>query len=488
MPIVRPFLNLFLAVAVALNCAAASADTSADQLRATLFAEAGEALAAADQARASLLAPKSYRSAAEHYRRAEELLERGKGIDRIREELADAVVDFRNALKATKVADFTLATALQARADADNAEAESYARELWQEAEEAFTDGAMRLEDDNLKSAQRYAKKAEGLYREAELTAIKSNYLNETRDLLARAEDLKAKRYAPVTLASAKGLLAEAEQQLNENRYDTDRPRSLAKSAKHQAKLAIYLAENLTRVKKKKLSMEDVVLDWQTPLQRIGAAIDLPVYFDDGHEAATNNIIGRLEDIQKVATSADLDRSEQQRLVKDLQRQIADLETRLGGVSQERLALNLQLERQAAIRAKFREVEQMFDREEAIVLRSGNDVILRLVGLTFDSGQAVIKPERFELLTKVKKAIRVFEKSTLVIEGHTDAFGGDEVNLTLSEQRAEATKSYLLANMQLKPDRVMAVGYGESQPVANNETPEGRAKNRRIDVVIKPTL
>ncbi len=457
-------------------------------VRDTLFEEANEALDAAIAARAPILAPKSYGLATEHYRRAEELLEGGKGLDRIKSELAEAVIDLKQAFEVTKVAEVSLINAIQARADALSADAPNYAAQRWQDAEDQFARAGIRLEEGSLKSSKRYADKAETLYRKAELAAIKANYLNETQALLERAEKAKAKRYAPKTLENAQRLFAEAEQGLNEDRYDTDQPRSLAQSAKHEARLAIYLAETLAVVDKNKTSMEDVLLDWQTPLKQIGANLDLSIHFDDGYQSATAEITQRVDQLYAADRSFSHELSERKTLIRDLEQQIAELEARLGGVSQERLALNMQLERQANIRARFREVEQLFDREDAMVLRSGNNVILRLVGLTFDSGQAVIKPERFALLTKVQNAVRIFPQSSLVVEGHTDSFGGDEANLALSEQRAEATRSYLLANMGLDPNTVVAVGYGEARPVANNEIPEGRVKNRRIDVVIKPIL
>ncbi|RMF71684.1 MAG: OmpA family protein, partial [Planctomycetota bacterium] len=104
----------------------------------------------------------------------------------------------------------------------------------------------------------------------------------------------------------------------------------------------------------------------------------------------------------------------------------------------------------------------------------------------FDSGSADINGSSFRLLTKVEDAIRVFPNARVVIEGHTDSYGADESNLTLSEQRAEAVRQYLLAQMGLPAEQVSAVGYGETRPVANNETPQGRARNRRIDVRIVP--
>jgi outer membrane protein OmpA-like peptidoglycan-associated protein len=122
------------------------------------------------------------------------------------------------------------------------------------------------------------------------------------------------------------------------------------------------------------------------------------------------------------------------------------------------------------------------------VFREGSNVILRLVGLSFDSGASAIKQGSFDLLGKVEKAIDIFPRSELVIEGHTDSHGGDELNQKLSQERAEALQQYMINAMRIPSYRVIATGYGETNPVANNETAAGRAKNRRIDIVIKPNL
>ena len=115
-------------------------------------------------------------------------------------------------------------------------------------------------------------------------------------------------------------------------------------------------------------------------------------------------------------------------------------------------------------------------------------MILRLVGLNFDSGQSNIKPENVDLLNKVEKAIDVFPQSELIIEGHTDSYGGDESNQALSQARAESVQQYMINAMRIPSYRMIATGFGETNPVANNETEAGRARNRRIDVVIKPNL
>jgi outer membrane protein OmpA-like peptidoglycan-associated protein len=174
--------------------------------------------------------------------------------------------------------------------------------------------------------------------------------------------------------------------------------------------------------------------------------------------------------------------------IADMTEEIRALDERLGGATEERTALIQRLEAQERVKEQFEKVEQMFGREEARVFRQGDSIILRLVGLTFDSGKADIKPASFDLLAKVEKAIDVFPNSELTIEGHTDSYGGDELNQQLSQKRAESVQQYMINAMRIAEYRLIATGYGESNPVANNETASGRAQNRRIDIVIKPNL
>jgi outer membrane protein OmpA-like peptidoglycan-associated protein len=130
----------------------------------------------------------------------------------------------------------------------------------------------------------------------------------------------------------------------------------------------------------------------------------------------------------------------------------------------------------------------MFERDEARVTREGNRMVIRLVGLTFQSGQDVVRPAYRPLLEKVRQAADVFPRSQIVVEGHTDAYGGDENNLALSRRRAEAVSAYLTNELGVPAVRISSVGYGETQPIANNDTEQGRSRNRRIDVIIEPQL
>jgi outer membrane protein OmpA-like peptidoglycan-associated protein len=135
---------------------------------------------------------------------------------------------------------------------------------------------------------------------------------------------------------------------------------------------------------------------------------------------------------------------------------------------------------------QYNQVQALFGKEEAETYKQGQQMVIRLRGMSFPVGQSIIMPENYALLSKVQQAIRTFDGPELTIEGHTDSTGAPEMNDHLSQKRAEAVQEYLLANGVTSSDKVTAVGYGPSRPLAPNTTTEGRAQNRRIDVIITP--
>ena len=134
----------------------------------------------------------------------------------------------------------------------------------------------------------------------------------------------------------------------------------------------------------------------------------------------------------------------------------------------------------------FTEVQNLFSPDEAEVYKKGDSLVIRLRAIQFPVGKSVIMPDNYPLISKIQQSIRTFGEPDVIIEGHTDSTGSTEVNELLSQERAESVRQYLLANKTLSNDRIVAVGYGSSKPLASNETEEGRAINRRIDVIIKP--
>ena len=482
--------NTFARFSALLVFCALSADFAAAQneLRQTFLKDADAALARADALDANLLSPRNYERAMKDYRDADEGLQRGRNIEYVRDKAADAERQFLDAVKASELARTVLSQVMKSRQDAANAKAPELSAELWEKAQREFGSAIRYLERGDLKRAKRLDIEATSLYRDAELVAIKAQYLSETRRLIADAERARVERYAPATLGKAKRLLAEAEKELNENRYDADRPRSLAKQANYEAKHAIYLSEVVRDVRDKDLTVEELILQWEDPLQEIAGAADIVPEMSDGHDALQAELMTFIENIRNDRQSLQQERDDNLIRLADMEEEIRALDERLGGATAERAALVQRLETQARIKEQFEQVEGMFARDEARVFREGNNIILRLVGLGFDSGKAELRPETFDLLAKVEKAIDVFPRSELIIEGHTDSYGGDDSNQRLSQNRAESVQQYMINAMRIPSYRLIAIGYGETNPVANNETSAGRARNRRIDVVIKPNL
>jgi outer membrane protein OmpA-like peptidoglycan-associated protein len=108
----------------------------------------------------------------------------------------------------------------------------------------------------------------------------------------------------------------------------------------------------------------------------------------------------------------------------------------------------------------------------------------RLYGILFDFNSATIRPDSKPVLDEVLDLLKSEPAWQLTIEGHTDAIGSDDRNQALSQQRADAVRAYLVAG-GVDASRLVAAGFGESKPVADNATELGRAQNRRVELVRK---
>ena len=113
------------------------------------------------------------------------------------------------------------------------------------------------------------------------------------------------------------------------------------------------------------------------------------------------------------------------------------------------------------------------------VPKVGEKVVLK--GIYFDFNSAVIKPTSYPVLDDAAKVLQAKPKMRVEISGHTDSVGSDSYNQKLSYQRANAVRDYLIRYHNIDPTRLVAVGYGESQPIADNRTKSGRDMNRRIE-------
>jgi outer membrane protein OmpA-like peptidoglycan-associated protein len=120
------------------------------------------------------------------------------------------------------------------------------------------------------------------------------------------------------------------------------------------------------------------------------------------------------------------------------------------------------------------------------VTRQGNDLLLNMPsGITFAHDDAAVQPQFRPTLDQVADVLAQYNQTYVDVYGHTDSTGADDYNLRLSERRASAVADYL-AGHGVQKARIGTRGYGETQPVASNNTDAGRAANRRVEIKIVP--
>ncbi len=120
------------------------------------------------------------------------------------------------------------------------------------------------------------------------------------------------------------------------------------------------------------------------------------------------------------------------------------------------------------------------------VERDGDNINLIMPGnITFQTGKSTLNPDFHDVLDSVVLVLNEFNKTVIVVAGHTDSVGSETSNQALSERRAVAVANYLSSN-QVVEARIEAVGFSEKHPIADNGTKAGRAENRRVELSLIP--
>ena len=449
--------------------------------------------AAIDKARSEqvdALAPTNFAAAVEAQQAAVKDAAKGRRTDKVSAKVQEGEAALSRATTAAAGARQLLGSVLKAREDALAAQAPKFAGQSWEKAAERFREAMMANEKNDTKNAQKRAAEAEVLLRDAELIAIKGGVLDEARAMIAQADEAKVAKFAPRSLQAAKRYLAQAEQEIQRNRYEMSEPRKLAAQARYEARHATYLAQLIERTLKEEsddqAGVEALILSWEEPLKRIATEMELSAQFDKGMQATMQEINEHAATQAQEARRLKQELADRDENAAALNTQLQKLESRLGGVSEERVALQRRVDAQERLRSSVAALEATFSPDDARVVRQGDDVVLSLLGIKFPSGKSTIDASSAALMKKVQQGLALFPGASVSVEGHTDANGSDSQNLILSQDRADAVRQYMVSNFGFNPEKVSSVGYGEARPVATNETAAGRARNRRIDLVIHP--
>jgi OmpA-OmpF porin, OOP family len=346
-------------------------------------------------------------------------------------------------------------------------------RPAYRDAEESFLRLSKAVENDDIKWAENHKTEVIQKYREAAGVANKKRTLGVAEQLIENCKQIDGRKFAPQALK-----LAEQNYDTSD-KFATNNPQATEEMEKH-GETAQFYARRCVNLAQESRSLDDRhpeerALYVEGKLNTIGRTAEVGDLRDKNFDTQVTQIDKAVLALKNEAKG---EGSRTAALESEKERLTAEL-----GSSKEEAARRqhlLQLDR------KFAAVRKMFNPSEAEVLRDGDKLIIRLRSVKFPVGKAQIRSENFALMNKVNRALNEFNNINVVVEGHTDSTGSAETNEKLSLDRANAVKEYLVANEAIEAGNIDAVGMSFNKPLASNKTADGRAQNRRIDVVIQP--
>jgi outer membrane protein OmpA-like peptidoglycan-associated protein len=171
--------------------------------------------------------------------------------------------------------------------------------------------------------------------------------------------------------------------------------------------------------------------------------------------------------------------------VSSLRRQLWETELRVGVAEADRSAAESVLTKKQEREMAINTIRSSFTAQEGeILLTPGGEVVMQVYGISFGVGSSALKAGQEALVDKIVAAVQMFPDSPVRVEGHTDNTGSPDANLRLSRRRAETVARLLEQKLGHDQGSMATEGFGPDKPIAVNSTAEGRALNRRIDVVI----
>lgn len=305
--------------------------------------------------------------------------------------------------------------------------------------------------------------------------------LFEARNAVRIARNANAEKYAGSALANAEHSLANAE-----NAYRNKAKSSVATYARDAAQTAEDArVMSLKKQEEERLAREASEREAQARAQAVAEAQRRQQAEEDRAKAEAER--GEAERMRKEAelatqqaeqAKAEAEAARQAALAQ--QQQLAAEADKARAAAQEADRLRQQAEKdksdlRARLLQQLNAVLETHDTARGLIANMG-DVL-------FETGKYELKPEARERLAKVSGILLAYSSLKVAIEGHTDAIGTDDYNQRLSEQRAEAVRDYLV-NQGVAAPAVSARGLGKMQPIASNDTPEGRQRNRRVELVL----
>lgn len=391
-----------------------------------------------------ILSPENFADAQKSLEKAKSKRLRGKTNEDILAEVANARGWLKEANDKAELARTSMKGLTDARAGALRAGASEVLPREWKKAENDLQEITTSIEKGNLNPAERKGLSVIDHYRELEHMAVKKVHLSKAEDNIKFAKKHGAEKKTPKTFTLAVMKFENAEKLINADPRNTEAIRRASEDATRES---VHLTEVVRKVSAG--NTEDLVLLSERQQRQLSSLQS-----------------------EQISTEEELQMSQEQLDQAERDRQ------KLAGRQTE-------LEKAKRISETADEIRRQFRPTEAEVYTEKGKVMVRLKALQFPSNQATLTPKSRALLNKVETALSGIDAASITVEGHTDSTGQDETNKILGQKRAQTVQNFLLSKGTVPEDKVRAVGIGDAEPISDNTTPQGRAQNRRIDLVIE---
>ena len=368
--------------------------------------------------------------------------------------------------------------------DAEEKGALTYASDNYRTARDLITQARAAVAQDNFDEARSLATQAESTANKVQIAAVAGQTAAASESQAAKleahtnatvaiaraqfevdlAEKVSAFEHAAELFQRAMTNLEGANMALTREQYN--KALQLAGQAESSANDAFTIAQPIERERLAKEALEEQIAQAKDLVFRIEEALN--------QQSLTTTLIPALHEQAKTRLA-------------DAKQAIADENyahaIEAGQQSYEQLMAAIEKGKEAeAVETQILEAATAVS--DAETDRSEKGALIRFSGDLFQQGSSGINPKYFPKISQLAEVLKTFADYNVRIEGHSDSSGGTEVNLRLTQRRADAFMKYLAEECGVPMERLTAIGLGEDQPIADNSSQTGRDKNRRIDTIL----
>ncbi|MCB9027434.1 MAG: OmpA family protein [Bdellovibrionaceae bacterium] len=371
------------------------------------------------------------------------------------------------------VAAFHISDVIDQRNEAQREGAEN--SDLFNDADKYFMSLGEKLENGNINAVIKGKNKLMKLYERAEIEAIQNRELNIARKNLKKASSLSGfRQFLDLEDHTIKKIEA-AEKLININKDSEENYLPGVKEAIESSQVLLARVETASWIKNNKA--RDVTLQIEKDLNNISLNMDKMSLYKYPYTQ-------KISYLSKAAKELPLLQHE----LESTRNKANTNEDRLSSLETQNMDLNSKVRAELQLKDNLDYVQSLFKSNEAEIVRKDNDLIIRLVGLSFPVNKSTVVGNSEPILEKVARAINKFSPNNIEVQGHTDTIGSAIHNERLSEERASNVVNFLVKETGLPSSAFDSIGYGFRRPITENKTPVGRKKNRRIDIVIKSVV